>query len=64
VTKENMMKRNYTIDGFGDCYGPKRTKTYAEIRAGRLIAVRCGRRTYIRHDDAEAWLANLSKLDA
>lgn len=54
-----MQMRNYSITEFGLRYGPKRTKTYQLIRDGQLAAVHIGRRTYIRHDDAESWLASL-----
>ena len=33
-----------------------RTKTYEEIRAGTLRALKVGRRTLIKRDDALAWL--------
>lgn len=36
-----------------------RTKLYEEIAAGRLVAVKVGRRTLIRAEDAEAWLNSL-----
>ena len=55
------MQRAYTVEEFGDLYGPKRTLTYSLIREGHLTAVRVGSKTLIRHDDAEAWLANLPK---
>jgi len=54
-----MQLRTYSIAEFGLRYGPKRTKTYALIRNGELAAIRIGRRRYIRHDDAERWLASL-----
>jgi hypothetical protein len=36
-----------------------RTLIYAEIRAGRLQARKCGRRTIILHQDLEAFLGAL-----
>ena len=41
-----------------------RTKAYQEIAAGRLRAVKVGRRTLITHDAAEAWLAALPELNS
>jgi hypothetical protein len=35
--------------------GISRTKAYAEVKAGRLRLVKCGRRTLIRVDEAERW---------
>lgn len=39
-----------------------RTKIYAEIGAGRLRAVKLGRRTLIRRSDFEAWIAALPQM--
>ncbi len=39
--------------------GISRTRTFAEIKAGRLIAKKCGKRRLIRLADAEAWLNSL-----
>ena len=57
-------QRAYTVEEFGNRYGPKRTLTYELIKSGKLIAVRAGHKTLIRHDDAEAWLASLPNLAA
>jgi excisionase family DNA binding protein len=53
------MQRAFTIEEFCKAYRVGRTKTYAEINAGRLKAVKVGSKTIIRADDAEGWLANL-----
>lgn len=58
----NASRRTYTIDEFGERYGPKRTLTYSLIKNRKLKAVRVGSKTLIRHDDAEAWLASLPDL--
>lgn len=38
------------------------TKTYQEIKAGRLIAYKCGSRTIITVQEERAWLMRLPKL--
>lgn len=45
-----------TIQGFCAWSTLGRTKTYAEINAGRLKARKIGGRTLISHADAVAWL--------
>lgn len=37
-------------------------KAYKEIKAGKLTAVKAGRRTLIKRKDAEAWLDNLPEI--
>jgi hypothetical protein len=39
-----------------------RDKAYAEIRAGRLIARKIGKRTVILHEDEARWRENLPVL--
>ena len=48
-----------TINEFVERYGIGRTKTYEEINAGRLTAVKCGSRTLIPITSAEKWLNSL-----
>jgi excisionase family DNA binding protein len=36
-----------------------RTRLYEEIKGGRLLAVKVGKRTVIRRADLEKWLAEL-----
>jgi hypothetical protein len=43
-------------------YGVGRSKAYLEIKAGRLKARKCGDRTLVSTDDAEAWLRSLPVL--
>ena len=52
-------RRAFSIREFCRQYSVGRTNAYQEIAAGRLRAVKVGRRTLITHDDAEAWLAAL-----
>jgi excisionase family DNA binding protein len=55
----NELKRAISVFTFCQRYGIGRTKTYDEIKAGRLRTVKAGHRTLIRADDAEAWLQSL-----
>jgi excisionase family DNA binding protein len=51
--------RAFSIPEFCRRYGIGRTNAYQEIAAGRLRAVKVGRRTLITQDAAESWLASL-----
>lgn len=55
-------KRGLRVPDFSAEYGIGRTKTYEEIKAGRLQAVRAGGRTLIPREAADAWLAGLPPL--
>ena len=55
--------RAFSIPEFCGRYGIGRTNAYQEIAAGRLRAVKAGRRTLIPQEDAEAWLASLPELN-
>ena len=54
----------YPINDFAAATGIGRTKIYAEIRAGRLTAVKVGARTLIPHAAGQAWLKALPKVGA
>ena len=56
-----MAPQAYTIREFCARYAIGRTKAYDEIGAGRLAAVKVGRRTLIGRADAEAWFCALPK---
>jgi hypothetical protein len=53
-----------TLKQFCADYGVGRTFTYAEIKAGRLRAVKAGDRTLILQEDSEAWVRSLPRLPA
>ena len=55
------MTATYDIDGFCDNFNVSRSTVYREIRSGRLQTIRCGRRTLITHDAADAWLHSLEE---
>lgn len=47
------------VDEVQDLGGPGRTVVYAEIKAGRLKARKCGRRTLILVEDLRDYLTGL-----
>jgi excisionase family DNA binding protein len=53
-----------TIKELCDAYRLCREKAYQEIRAGRLRAVKLGRKTLILRADADTWAASLPELRA
>lgn len=54
------MKTLLTRDEFEREFGgPKKTKFYELLNAEVLKAVKVGRRTFIRREDAEAWVKGL-----
>jgi len=55
-------KRARTIKQFCADYGVGRTFTYAEIKAGRLRAVKAGDRTLILERESEDWARSLAEL--
>ena len=52
-------QRAFSIGEFCSEYGLGRTKTYDEIKKGRLRGRKIGKRTLIARDDAESWLRRL-----
>jgi excisionase family DNA binding protein len=57
--QRRARQRAMSIAEFCRDYGTGRTTAYQEIKAGRLRAVKCGKRTLVIADDAEAWLRSL-----
>ena len=56
------VRRAFSISEFCQRYSVGRTVAYAEIAAGRLQALKLGRRTLISLDGAEEWLRALPKM--
>ena len=54
--RETAEPLAYGIKEATKILGISRTMLYGEIKAGRMRAIKVGRRTLIRHLDAEAWL--------
>jgi hypothetical protein len=53
-------KLAHSIDDVVALSSVGRTLVFAEIKAGRLIARKCGRRTIILRSDLHRWLKSLS----
>jgi excisionase family DNA binding protein len=53
-----------SIEEFCSRYGIGRTTVYSEIKAGRLKAVKVGRRTLVPDHAGEAWLRSLPQATA
>lgn len=51
----------YSIEAFCERFGLGRSKTYEEIRLGRLKIRKVGTRTLIAHEDALAWFDALPR---
>jgi excisionase family DNA binding protein len=53
----------FSVDEFRERYGVGKTTIYEEIRAGRLMAMKVGRRTIITEEDGKNWLRSLPKAN-
>ena len=51
-----------SIDDLVAASGLGRTSIYDQIRRGRLVARKCGKRTIIPPSDATTWLESLPRL--
>jgi len=51
-----MQRVVYTVPQFCETFQTGKTRTYEEIKAGRLPIVKIGRKTLIRHEAAVRWL--------
>jgi hypothetical protein len=60
--QNNTAEGAISIKAFCERNGIGMTSAYAEIKAGRLIARKCGNRTLIAKADERAWLNSLPKL--
>ena len=57
-----LEKFAYSIQELSKLSGLGRTFLYEEIKAGRLVVSKAGRRSIVLHKDASNWLAGLPKL--
>jgi excisionase family DNA binding protein len=53
-----------SIDEFNQRHAVGRTTVYGQIKQGRLLALKVGKRTLITEDDAEDWLRRLPLIEA
>jgi len=58
-----MEEGALTLLDFCARYSVGRTTAYAQIRSGRLRALKVGRRTLIAVADAEAWFQSLRPIE-
>jgi excisionase family DNA binding protein len=58
--KGEYMVELLTIPGFCQRYGVSRSTAYRLLSTGELKAVKVGRLTRIRDEDAARWVANLA----
>jgi excisionase family DNA binding protein len=59
---EQIRKLAYSIAELAEISGIGRSFLYEEIKAGRLVVTKAGRRSLVLYDDALAWLTTLPKL--
>ena len=62
--QRRARQRAMSIAEFCERYGPGKTKTYEELKCGRLRGRKIGKRTIITEDDAEDWLRHLPAMEA
>ena len=58
-----ISKLAYSISDLSEMSGVGRSFLYEEIKAGRLVVTKAGRRSIVLHGDALAWLSSLPKLE-
>jgi excisionase family DNA binding protein len=59
-----MSKAAFSIEEFCNSYSVGKTTAYEEINAGRLHAVKVGRRTLIPEQSAAEWLQSRLPVSA
>jgi excisionase family DNA binding protein len=62
--QRRSLQRALSVVEFCERYGLCRTKTYEELKSGRLRARKLGKRTLISIDDAEIWFQQLPEMGA
>lgn len=58
------MSELLTINDFAKVTNLGRTRIYELLKRGEVKAVKIGRRTLIRREDADAWIASLTSYPA
>lgn len=59
ASNDNNNKAALSVAEFCTIFSIGRTAVYEEMKAGRLKARKCGRRTLIPRTEAERWLSSL-----
>ena len=63
TTAASVTKPHYSLNEWCERNGRGRTFVYAEIKSGRLKALKMGSRTIITHEEDERYRASLPALD-
>jgi excisionase family DNA binding protein len=57
---EKVGRASLTVDEFCQSHRIGRTTFYAEVKAGRIKILKCGRRTLVPATEKDAWLGRLA----
>jgi len=60
----HIAKETFTVRELCGRYGICRATFYAEVKRGRLRAIKLGKKTIVMRADADAWAASLPELRA
>jgi excisionase family DNA binding protein len=60
--KRTVDRAAYTVDEFCAAHGIGRTTFYAELKAGRIKVLKCGRKTLVPKTESDAWLGRLPEV--
>ena len=52
----------YSVKNFCTAHGIGTTMFYKQIAEGKLLAVKIGRKTLVREEDAKSWRNNLAPI--
>ena len=63
LTTNRNIKISFSIPEFSQATSIGRSKIYEEIKAGKLIARKIGKRSLITLDDGQEYLASLPRMD-
>jgi excisionase family DNA binding protein len=58
--KGTVDRAAYTVAEFSAAHSIGRTTFYAELKAGRIRVVKCGRKTLVPKAENDAWLGRLA----
>lgn len=65
ITPETVKERAaFSIEEFAEWVGIGRTAVFQEMKEGRLVARKCGRRTIILKQEGMRWLESLQLRDS